>query len=99
MDYLENTRRTRQYIREQEEKALEEQLREQGVTIEEYQQRQEIYDKKRNSKYIDKPNTIEDNTAILFYIVVMFGGSIFNDRIGIWIVATYIFIRFMTRHK
>lgn len=100
MDALESVMKYREYCREKKQKELEKQLKEQGITMEEYQRQQkEIYDRKCNPKYMDKPGTMENGTAILFYIVVMFGGSIFNDRIGIWIVATYIFMRFMTRHK
>ncbi len=52
----------------------------------------------QNTHY-DHPNTMEDSSAIILYIVVMLGGVIFIDRWLIWIVATVIFVRFITRHK
>lgn len=99
MDSLEDVKKIRQYIWEQERKALEE-LKEQGITMEEYQRQQkEIYDRKWNPKYMDKPGTMENGTAIFFYIVAMVGGSIFNDRWIIWIIATIIYFSFRNRHK
>jgi hypothetical protein len=50
-------------------------------------------------KYHDHPNTMENGPAIMLYIFTMVGGAIFNDRWLIWIIATILFIRFMTRHS
>lgn len=47
----------------------------------------------------DNPNSLENGPAIILYIVTMVGGSIFNDRLIIWIVATLIFLKFITRHR
>lgn len=47
----------------------------------------------------DHPNTMETGTAIILYIMVMIGGTIFNDRVLIWVVVTFIFLKFITRHQ
>lgn len=47
----------------------------------------------------DSIYTIENGTATILYIVVMFVAIIFNDRILIWIVASFIYFRFIARHK
>ena len=47
----------------------------------------------------DHPNTMEDSTATLLYIIVMTGGTIFKARWLIWIVTTIIYFKFITRHK
>jgi len=47
----------------------------------------------------DHPNTIEDSTATFFYVIVMFVGSIFKGNWVIWIIATVIWARFITRHN
>ena len=47
----------------------------------------------------DHPNTMENSTATILWIVVMLVGSIFNDRWIIWIVATIIWLKFITRYK
>lgn len=46
----------------------------------------------------DHPNTMENGTATFFYVVVMLVGSIFKENWIIWIVATVIWAKFMTRH-
>ena len=47
----------------------------------------------------DHPNTMENSTATIFYIITMIGGTIFNDRWIIWIVASIIYFSFIFRHK
>jgi hypothetical protein len=49
--------------------------------------------------YCDHPNTMEDGTAMLLYMIAMIGGAIFNDRLIIWIISTIAFLKFITRHK
>lgn len=100
MDALESVMKYREYCREKKQKELEKQLKEQGITMEEYQRQQkEIYDRKCNPKYMDKPGTMANGTALLFYIATMVGGCIFKDRYIIWIVATIVYVKFRTRHQ
>ncbi len=47
----------------------------------------------------DHPNTMENSTATLFYIVVMLVGSIFKGNWMIWIIATVVWAKFITRHN
>lgn len=47
----------------------------------------------------DHPNTMENSTATVLWIVVMLVGSIFKGNWVIWIVATIIWLKFITRHK
>ena len=47
----------------------------------------------------DHPNTMENSTATIFWIVVMIAGAIFHARWLIWIVSTIIWLKFITRHK
>lgn len=47
----------------------------------------------------DHPNTIEDSTATVLWIVVMLVGSIFKGNWVIWIIATIVWFRFITRYK
>ena len=47
----------------------------------------------------DHPNTMENSTATVLWIVVMLVGSIFKGNWVIWIIATIIWFRFITRHK
>lgn len=50
-------------------------------------------------KRSDHPNTIEDSTATVLWIVVMLIGSIFKVNWVIWIIATVIWRKFITRYK
>lgn len=50
-------------------------------------------------KNCDHPNTMENDEAMLLYIITMIGGAIFVDRLIIWVVATFIWWRHIHRHK
>jgi hypothetical protein len=47
----------------------------------------------------DHPNTPENSTATIFWIVALVIGSIFHARWMIWIVSTIVWLRFITRHN
>lgn len=47
----------------------------------------------------DSPYTIEDSTATVLWLVVMAVGSIFKGNWIIWIIATVIWWKFITRYK
>ena len=47
----------------------------------------------------DSPYTMENSTATFLYIVVMVVGTLFKDRWLIYIVATIIYLSFITRHS
>lgn len=47
----------------------------------------------------DHPNTIENGTATFFYIIIMLVGAIFKGNWVIWIIATVIWAKFITRHN
>ena len=55
------------------------------------------YYAKKEPQY-DHPNTMENGTATVLYIITMIIGSIFNDRWLIWGTITLIYLKFMTRH-
>jgi hypothetical protein len=50
-------------------------------------------------KRCDHPNTMEDSTATVLWIVVMIVGSIFKGNWAIWIIATVAWAKFITRYK
>ena len=55
----------------------------------------------RRKAYVehDHPSTIENGTATVFYIIVMVIGAIFKDRLLIWVMASFIYFRFINRRK
>jgi hypothetical protein len=58
-----------------------------------------ISDLPEEEKQFDSPYAMENGSATLLYIIVMAVGAIFNDGLAIWIVATIIYIKFITRHR
>ena len=50
-------------------------------------------------KKCDKPGTMDNVTATIFYVIIMVVGAIFNNRLLIWIVATVIWLRHIFRHE
>ena len=53
--------------------------------------------KEEEEQKYDSVYTMEMGSAVVLYIVVMVGGAIFNDRWLIWIVATFIFLKYLFR--
>lgn len=49
-------------------------------------------------KHCDHPNTMENSTATVVWLVVMLVGSIFKGNWVIWIIATVVWAKFITRH-
>lgn len=47
----------------------------------------------------DSPYAMENSTATFLYIVVMIVGTLFYDRILIYVAATIIWWKYITRHK
>ena len=45
----------------------------------------------------DKPGTMDNGTATIWYIIVMLIGAVFNDRLIIWVFATIIWWRHINR--
>ena len=50
------------------------------------------------TEHFDHPDTMDNTPATLLYIFVMICGSIFNDRILIWVFATIIYFNHLGRH-
>ena len=50
-------------------------------------------------KYFDHPNTMENGTATFFWIVSLIAGALFKDGWMIWVISTFIWLRFITRHN
>ena len=45
----------------------------------------------------DNPSTIDNCTATIWYIIIMVVGAIFKDRLMLWVMATFIWWRHITR--
>ena len=47
----------------------------------------------------DSPYIIEDSTATVLWLAIMIVGSIFKGSWVIWIIATVVWLKFITRYK
>lgn len=94
---LEDYMRIGKAIRE-DEKARNERLAE--VRRKELKKQGIILEEKKDNFHgdCDSPYTMENIPATILYIIVMIGGSIFYDRVYIWIGATVVWLLFITRH-
>jgi hypothetical protein len=82
-------------IHKQRDEIQRQELMKRGITI------METTPEERATNFhgdCDHPNTLENGTATLLYIVVMLVGAIFHDRIGIWVITSIIYFNFITRH-
>ena len=88
---------TEKYTKEREE--LNKRLKESRLKELETKGLRQFDESSVPKKHCDHPNTIENGTATFFYVVVMLIGSIFKGNWVIWIVATVVWAKFITRHN
>lgn len=56
------------------------------------------YDVETDKQYWDSPYAMENSVATIFWIVIMVVGTIFKDSWMIWVIATFIWWKFITRN-
>ena len=76
------------------EKMLKRQKEEQAET-----RRIQEANAKNSYVYGDHPSTMENSTATVLYIIIMLVGIIFTDRWLLWIFASIVYFRFITRYE
>ncbi len=74
-------------LKKEEEQRKQEEMKRLGITP-----------KPPKKPTYDHPNSLDNDEATVLWIIVMLGGSIFADRIWIWIIATFLWLKHMTRH-
>lgn len=84
---------------EEEQKALRKKWAEESKDIPPTKPRVSFDPSKVPPERCDSPYTMEDSTATVLWIVVMVVGSIFKGNWVIWIIATIIWRKFVTRYK
>lgn len=57
------------------------------------------YDVETDKQYWDSPYAMENSVATIFWIVIMAVGIIFKDSWMIWVIATFIWWKFITRNR
>ena len=69
--------------------------------IERENEKKRIQEANAKNSYIygDHPSTMENSTATVLYIIIMLVGIIFTDRWLLWIFASIVYFRFITRYE
>lgn len=83
---------------EEQQKRYEAFLQERKKEMERKEQIQEE-NAKHSYIYGDHPNTMNNSTATVLYIIIMLVAIIFVDRWLIWIFASIVYFRFITRYE
>ena len=81
------------------QKKLYEKLDKNNTEWEKKKQSQGQEAKKNPFEGCDHPNSLENSEATILWIIVMAVGTIFKGNWIIWIIATVIWWRYITRHK
>lgn len=91
-------------IEQQEKERIEEEKRQEEERGQKYAALEQEPPKERSWQehmYVDtdKPGTMDNGTATLWYVIIMVIGAVFNDRWVIWIMATIIWWNHINRKK
>lgn len=101
-EWLEEYHRNKNLTPEEREKELAEFLAEIKKRDEEKEQEKSLQKQQKIEnpfKNCDHPNSLENSEATILWIIVMAVGTIFKGNWIIWIIATVIWWRYITRHK
>lgn len=74
-------------MRKEKEAEKQEELKRLGITPQ----------PKKKPRY-DHPDSLENSEATILWVIAMIGGSIFVDRVLIWVGATAWWLLYITRH-
>ena len=101
-EWLEEYRRDKALTPEERDKEIDEYIKKMNEKWDEIDkkkqaQRQEV--QKPPFEGCDHPNSLENSEATIIWIIVMAAGTIFKGNWIIWIIATIIWWRYITRHK
>lgn len=101
-EWLKEYHRNKNLTPEEREKELNEFL-EKIKKRDEEQEREKKLQKQKNAETFfencDHPNSLENDEATILWLVVMAVATIFKGNWLIWIIATIIWRRYITRHK
>lgn len=101
-EWMEEYRRNKSLTPEERERELNDFVADIKRRDEEYE-RQNKMQRQQNAKTFfencDHPNSLENDEATVIWVVVMAVATIFRVNWLIWIVATIIWRRYITRHK
>jgi hypothetical protein len=101
-EWLAEYRRDKNLTPEEQEKELNdflEEIKKKDVEREQEKTSQRQKNSENPFKNCDHPNSLENDEATIIWVIVMVIGTIFKGNWIIWIVATIIWRKYITRHK
>lgn len=101
-EWLEEYRRDKALTPEERDKEIDEHIRKMNKKWDEMDKKKQVQRQeaqKNPFENCDHPNSLENDEATIIWIVVMAVATIFKGNWIIWIIATIIWRRYITRHK
>ena len=102
-EWLEERERDRNLTPEEREREMDEYIKQANERWEKYKKEDDEKKGPKPSiddfKNYDHPNSLENDEATIIWIVVMAVATIFKGNWIIWIIATIVWRRYITRHK
>lgn len=101
-EWLKERERDQKLTPEERERELDEYIKQHNAKWEEKKKReQELKSQSPQNPFAnyDHPNSLENDEATIIWLIVMAVGTIFKGNWIIWIVATIIWRKYITRHK
>lgn len=96
-DHMEIAKKTRENLKkwnEKQEQTRIEELKKKGIQVNNTQNNQNDF-----FGDCDHPNTLENGSATVLWLVVAIGALIFKGGWVLSIIATFVWFNFITRHK
>lgn len=101
-EWLKEYHRNKSLTHEEREKELDDFLEEIKKRDEEHDAEKVSQEEKNQKNFFegyDHPNSLENSEATIIWVVVMAIATIFKGNWLIWIIATIIWLKYITRHK
>lgn len=101
-EWLKEYERNKNLTPEEREKELDDYIKQNSIRFNvDKQNNQEVSKSASQNPFenCDHPNSLENSEATILWIVAMAVGTLFRGNWIIWIVATIIWRRYITRHK
>ena len=101
-EWLAEYRRDKALTPEERDKEIDEHIKKMNKKWDEIDKKKQVQrqeTQKNPFKNCDHPNSLENDEATIIWIIVMAVATIFKGNWIIWIVATIIWRKYITRHK
>ena len=102
-EWLKEYHRDKALTPEERKKEWDEEIEKADQQYHEYKKKYDTDPKENNDEWTyihaEKPNSLDNGEATVSWIIVMLVGTIFKERLFIWIIATIIYLCWMNRYN